>query len=455
MSKRFLVVFALLMAITAPAYARFVPGTSIIPAQSDETQVVVPPGEKIKLALATDLSNLLPEPGTDYRNAALLAVDQWNEAGGIMGFEIELVVEDDRCEGAEATNVANLFASDPQIMAVVGHVCSGASIPASTIYNDARIPMASVSTAAAFTAQGYDITNRISFSDAAQGVVDARYIREELGAEVIGILHDNTDYGKGLADEVQKEFENLGGSVVFFQAIDVDDQDYRPVLTVLAEEAVDVVFFGGYQNQAALLVNQMQEVGMQEVIFFSDDGVLTEAYIDQAGEAAEGSYASFTDDTAFANAEANDAFDEAYEEAFGVAPDELGPYHGHAYDGANIILSAIEKVATVDDEGNLIVGREELIQAIRDTENFEGLTGVLTCDDMGECGAGIVGINVVEDGEWVPVEVPSELQLGGGDADMDEEDMDDSEDDDADDDDSDDAEDDDNGDDADSDDDSD
>ncbi|MCI0713587.1 MAG: ABC transporter substrate-binding protein [Chloroflexi bacterium] len=405
-SLRYAIVLVLALAIALP----LIPSAE---AQSDATQIVVPAGETIKIGLATDLSNVIPEPGADIRNGALIAVQQANEAGGVEGFEFELDVQDDRCEGADATNVANLFAADPQVTAVVGHVCSGASIPASAIYQDARIPMVSPSsTASAFTASGFDVVNRVAFTDAAQGVVDARFIYEVLGVRNMAILHDNSDYGKGLADEVQAEFERIGGTLSGYEAIDIDDQDYRPVLTVLAAEPPELIFFGGYQNQAALLVSQMQEVGLADTLFFSDDGTFTQAYIDQAGDSAEGTYASFVDSSGFADAEANEAFDAAYEEAFGVAPDDLGPFHAHAYDAANLIMEAIRSVATVDDEGNLVINREDLISAVRATENHEGLTGTLTCDENGECGAGIIGANIVEDGEWVAVEVPAELQFG-------------------------------------------
>ncbi len=410
---RYLVVVVVLLAIAAPSYASVVPTTQAVPGQSDATQIVVPAGESIKVGLATDLSNVIPEPGADIRNGGLLAVKEVNDNGGIQGFTVELDVQDDRCDGADATNVANLFAADPQIAAVVGHVCSGASIPASAIYNDARIPMVSPSsTAAAFTASGFDVVNRVAFTDSAQGVVDARFIYDQLGARNIALLHDNTDYGKGLADEVKAEFERLGGTVTAFEAIDPEDQNYRSVLTDLVEDAPEVIFFGGYQTQAALLVTQMQEVGLEDAVFFSDDGTYTQAYIDQAGENAEASYASFVDSSSFANADANDAFDAAYEAEFGVLPDDLGPFHAHTYDAAMIILQAIDKVATVDGDGNLVIVREELIQAIRDTEGYEGLTGVLSCDDHGECGAGIIGVNVVEGGEWLAVEVPEGLQFG-------------------------------------------
>src|SRR5690606_19913467 len=100
---------------------------------------------------------------------------------------------------------------------------------------------------------------------------------------------------------------------------------------------------------------------------------------------------------------------------FGVAPDELGPFHYHAYDAASILLDAIEAVAVVDDAGNLVIDREALIVAVRETTDYEGLTGVLSCDGIdgiGECGAGVIGVNVVEDGAWVAVDVPEELQYG-------------------------------------------
>jgi branched-chain amino acid transport system substrate-binding protein len=115
----------------------------------DPAVATIAPGETVKIGLATDLSNIIPAPGEDIANGGQLAVNQYmEEMGGLLGFEVELVIEDDRCTGEDATSVANLFASDPSIVAVVGHVCSGASIPASEIYEEARIPMVSPSSTA-------------------------------------------------------------------------------------------------------------------------------------------------------------------------------------------------------------------------------------------------------------------------------------------------------------------
>ncbi|MCL4876936.1 MAG: branched-chain amino acid ABC transporter substrate-binding protein [Anaerolineae bacterium] len=376
----------------------------------EEGVVTFAAGDSVKIGLATDLSNLIPAPGQDIANGAQLAVDEFNEAGGLQGFTVELVVEDDRCVGEDATSVANLFVSDPHIVGVVGHVCSGASIPASEVYQEARIPMVSPSsTAGAFTARGLDVANRVAFNDNIQGVVAARFIFSELGAQRIAVLHDNTSYGEGLASTVAATFEELGGEVITFEVVDPEEQDFRPVLTVLAGEEPDLIYLGGYEAQAALIVQQMAEVGLEDTIFFSDDGVYTATYLELAGDASEGTYVTFG--AQVGDPEANEAFDERYEEKFGVAPDELGPFHAQAYDAATVILKALEAVATVDDAGNLSVDREALIEAVRTTEDLEGLSGLITCDENGDCGSATIAVFVAEGGEWVEVEVPEELQV--------------------------------------------
>jgi branched-chain amino acid transport system substrate-binding protein len=398
-SVRFIVLIALLIVAISPVYAQ----------EGEEGVVVVPPGGTIKLALATDLTGPIAEMGLDIQYAGEVAVAEVNEAGGIKGFPVELIVEDDRCSGDEATTVASRVVSNPEIVAIVGHICSGATIAASDVYEEARIPMMSPSaTNAMLTNRGLEVFNRVAFSDGVQGQVDAHYIYKVLGFRKIAILHDNDAYGLGLATVVQQEFEALGGEVVAFEGINPDDQDYRPVLTPMVTDEPEAIFFGGYKEQAILLVTQKNDVGLEDVVFFSDDGVYAQAYIDGAGEAAEGSYASFAV-PAEGREEASAAFDAAYEELHGVPPLEQGPFHYHAYDSAMMLMQAIDQVAVVDDDGNLVINREELVAAVRATAEFEGLTGLLTCTETGECGSFTIGVNIVEGGEWVPVEVPEDL----------------------------------------------
>jgi branched-chain amino acid transport system substrate-binding protein len=394
---RFLVLIALLVVAINPVYGQ------------DEGKVVIKPGEKIKIAIGTDLTGPIAQFGLDIANAGQLAIAQANEAGGIQGFEIEAVVEDDRCSGDDATTVANRVVSDPMVVAVLGHICSGATTAASDVYEAAMLPMMSPSaTAASVTERDLAVVNRVAFRDDVQGVVDAHYMYKVLGLRKIAVLHDNDTYGLGLAEKVQEVFVELGGEVVAFEGINVADQDFRPILTPLAALEPEAIFFGGYVQQAVLLVPQKADVGLEDVIFFSDDGVYGDALIEGAGEAAEGVYASFAE-TPETDPERLEAFDAAYEEAYGVMPSDLGPFHYHAFDSANMLLAAIDEVAVVDDAGNLVIDRAELVAAVRATAEFDGLTGLLTCDEKGDCGAGSIAINIVEDGAWVAVEVPEDL----------------------------------------------
>jgi branched-chain amino acid transport system substrate-binding protein len=195
----------------------------------------------------------------------------------------------------------------------------------------------------------------------------------------------------------------LGGTVVSFDGIQVGDVDYRPVLTQVATNSPEVIFFGGYYQEAALIVGQMAETGLEDTEFFSDDGVYGDPFIDTAGAIGEGVFASFVagDEVADANA----AFDAAYLEMWGVTPDEQGPFHAQAYDSVQVIAAALASAAETDDngEGYLFFDREDVVDAVRGTANLQGLSGVITCSAIGDCGAGGIQIFQVQDGAFVQI----------------------------------------------------
>jgi branched-chain amino acid transport system substrate-binding protein len=272
------------------------------------------------------------------------------------------------------------------------------------ILAEAGIPHVSASaTNPAVTSEDCEICNRVALSDKLQADVDAEYIFNVLGVTTAAVMHDNTDYGLGLAELFQEAFELLGGTVTSFDGIQVGDVDYRAVLTQVATNSPELIFFGGYYQEAALIAAQMPETGLEEAILFSDDGTYGQPFIDTAGEFAEGVYASFVaGDEAV---EANEAFDAAYEEMWGVAPDAQGPFHAQAYDSIQMIAAALESVAHEDDNGDgyLIFDRAEIIAAIRGTSGLQGLSGTITCNDIGDCGAGGIQIFQVQDGAFVQI----------------------------------------------------
>ena len=370
----------------------------------DAGYVVVAPGESIRIGASVALTGPIPDPGRDIANGAEIAVDDINDEGGIMDHMVELVLEDGACDGDAGTVVANKFAADPSIVAVSGGTCTGETLGLAPILQAARIPFVSPSaTNPAVITEECDICNRVALSDALQGVIDADFVYDVLGVTTVAVMHDNSDYGLGLAQIFQTQFEARGGTVTDLEGVQVGETDFRAVLTLVATNQPELIFFGGYSDEAGLITQQMDEVGLVDALFFSDDGAYTQQYLDTAGAAAEGAYMSFVSGDEVA--EANDAFNAKYEEKYGVLPDDLGPFHAQSYDWVRLIADAIARVAVADDAGMgyLLINREDLISAIRATEGLQGLTGVLTCTAVGECGAGGIQIFTVENGAFVQV----------------------------------------------------
>lgn len=376
--------------------------------------VMIAKGKTIKIGWAGDESLQLVVPSQGILFGAKIAASRLNKAGGIQGFQVEVIDLDDQCKGDAATTVAQKFASNPEIVGIVGHVCSGATIAAADVYEKARIVMVSGSvTADALTNKGLTVFNRVVLNDGVQGVADAMFFTTELKAKKLAVLDDNQLYGKGLADTVKATFTKLGGTVTDSESIDPAVKDYRAVLTKLLADPPDVLFFGGYEGPGALLTQQMKEVGLTKTIFFSDDGVQTSTYLTLAGKDSEGAYASAlaskTDDAA-----ALKSFSDEFAKTFNVDYAKYDPYQPNGFDAANVLFQAIASVAKVDSSGNLNVDREALIKAVRATKNFKGLTGTLTCDDKGNCGAGAATVAEVQGGKWVPLKTYTLADLGIG-----------------------------------------
>lgn len=369
-------------------------------AQPAANQVVIAPGQPIRIGGSFALTGPIPDPGKDIRQAAEIAIDELNAAGGVEGFLFELVAEDGACSGDQGTVVGNKFAADPTIVAVTGGTCSGETIGLKPILLKARIPFVSPSaTNPDVVSADCDVCNRVALSDALQGEVDADFVFNTLGLKKVAVMHDNSDYGKGLAEIFQNAFTKLGGEVSSFEGVQVGDTDFRAALAKIGANQPELVYFGGYSTEAALIAQQMREsAGLENAKFMSVDGAYTQQYLQAAGAAAEGTYMSFV--AGDAQAEKLAAFTEAYVAKFGVEPSQLGPFHGQSHDSVMLIADAIKRTAQVDSAGNLVIDREALIKAIRATAGLEGITGTLTCDAMGECGAGGVQIFIVENGAF-------------------------------------------------------
>ena len=337
--------------------------------------VDIPEGEPVHIAW------MLPRAGgaSVYGDSAIggmgIAIA---EQGQILGHDILLTGEDSECSAEGGETAAQRIAADPTIVGVIGTTCSSAMTAAMSTISEAGLTILSPSnTSPALTnpAETYEEGYfRTAHNDLFQGAMAGRFAIEELGASTASAIHDGDPYTAGLAKAFTDEFSNLGGTVLATEAVNKGDTDMRPVLTTIASNAPDVLFFPVFQPEGDFIAAQSVEVpGLEDTILFAADGVLVAPFAPSAGSAALGMYLSGPALSGPAAA----AYLESYQEAEGELPP--GPFGEHAYDGIRILFAAIESVAVRDDDGTLHIGRQALRDAVTATSGFDGLTGVLSC----------------------------------------------------------------------------
>ena len=356
---------------------------------------VIKPGQTIKIAMGAPMTGDNAAFGQDISQGAKIAM---TDAGQFNGFSFELVAQDDGGTAEGGAAVANKFVSDPTIVAIEGHIFSGATKAAIPIYEKAGLPMMSPSaTNPDLTKQGSKVFNRLVFTDAFQGKSAAEYLFNKLGVKQLAVIHDGQAYGQGLAQVVNDTFTQLGGTVVAFQAITPGEADYTAVLADIASKKPQAIFYGGYTAEAVVLVNELKQTGLEGVIFFGDDGTFGQDFLDRTGANGEGAYAT---SLIPASSPAKDKFDAAYKAAYGTDPGKLSPYTWTAYDAGAVLVKAIKETAIMGGDGNLYVPRGALVAAVRGIKDYQGLSGMVSCDNTGECASSSPNFNVVKDGKW-------------------------------------------------------
>jgi len=357
---------------------------------------VIKPGQTIKIGMGAPMTGDNAAFGQDISQGAKIAM---TDAGQLNGFSFELVAQDDGGTAEGGAAVANKFVSDPTVVAIEGHIFSGATKAAIPIYEKAGLPMMSPSaTNPDLTKQGSKVFNRLVFTDAFQGKAAAEYLFNTLKFTKLAIIHDGQAYGQGLAQVVNDTFKGLGGEVVAFQAITPGESDYTAVLADIASKKPQAIFFGGYTAEGVVLVNELKQTGLEGVVFFGDDGTFGQDFLDRTGANGEGAYATSLIPP---SSPARDKFDAAYKAAYGTDPGKLSPYTWTAYDAGAVLAKVIKDVAILGKDGNLYVPRGALVAAVRGLKDYQGLAGVVSCDPTGECASSNPNFNIVKNGQWV------------------------------------------------------
>ncbi|OGO06743.1 MAG: hypothetical protein A2Y73_08470 [Chloroflexi bacterium RBG_13_56_8] len=352
-------------------------------------------GEKVKVAYVGPMTGDYAAFGTDISRGAELAL---KENPDVEGFEIEMVVEDTQGTPEQGAAVANKLAADPKVVAVDGHTFSGSTEVAIPVYEGAGIVMMSPSaTTPSLTRLGSKVFNRVAFHDEMQALFASSYIYDNLGIRKLAYMHDGGSYGQPLAEMTANFFEHAGGTVVGSEGITPGETDYSAPLAAIAALDPELIYYGGYDADAAVLVSQMAAAGLDGVLFFGCDGTYGVNYLDLAGAAAEGTFSTYVP---IPESQAFEKFKTDYEAAYGDPQGKLSPFSPHGHDAMAVLLSAIDQVA-VKSGNNLIIPRRALANAVRATKDFSGLTGTITCSETGECAAASIKFMKVEGGQWV------------------------------------------------------
>ena len=374
--------------------------------------VDIAPDEPVHIAWMLTVTGATAFLGEDSVGGIEIAVD--DRGGELLGHEILLTGEDSGCSPEGAQTAATKVAADPTVLGVIGTNCSSAMTAAMSTISSAGLSILSPSnTAPALTLDGETWQPgyyRVCHTDLFQGAVAAQFAYNEVGARTLATIHDGSPYADQLQAVMAGEFERLGGTVTFQGAVNVGDTDMRTVLTSVAADSPDALYFPIFEPEGPFIIQQSSEIiGLENTVLYGADGLLVDSFPENSGANADGMYLSGP----YVTGAAYDEFLAKWESKYGGVPPS--GFHAFAYDATNILLDAIEQVAVVDDDGTLHVGRQALRDAITATSTT-GLSGKVDCGDKefsvglahGDCATGeALGIfqitsAEIDDGNWPP-----------------------------------------------------
>ena len=350
----------------------------------------------VKIGFVGPLTGDQAPQGIGMLHGAELAVQQANARGeALPGLRLALVALDDQRNPTQAVAAAKKLVSDPDVVAVVGHLNSSCTMPASAIYHQARIlNISPVSSNPQISRQGFDTFYRTCATDDLQGPGAALFAVKGLGAKRIFILDDMTTYGRGLSNEFKTKVQSLGAAVAGHEGITQGDKDFTPLLTKIKSLNPDLVYFAGMFPEGALLIKQRAQVGLGGV-FMGGDGLFDAGLIDLAGpEAADGIYLT-TIGSDIRQIPTAQEFLKAYEATFGP----VGAYSSYAYEAANIAIWAIQRAGKKD--------RAAVLAAMKSLKDYPGLFGLQNFDAKGDSLIHDVGIFTVKAGKFQFVKTAS------------------------------------------------
>jgi len=379
------------------------------PAKTAEAPKAAAPAEEtitVRIGHAGPLTGGIAHLGKDDENGVHLAVDEANDKKIKLGgktVKFEMMSEDDQADPKMGPTIAQKFV-DAKVAGVVGHLNSGVSIPASAVYNQAGIPMISGSaTNPKLTEQGFKTIFRTVGRDDQQGPAVASYIANELKAKKVAIADDATAYGEGLANEVEKTLKAAGVQVLTREKTNDKATDFKAILTKMKGRSPDAIFYGGMDATGGPMLKQARELGIKAQFAFGDGACTAEMNKLAGDKAAEGMICS---QAGIPTQMASKTFQEAFTKKYG----EIKQYAPFFYDGANVLIAAMQKADSADPAKYL-----PELQKI----SYDGATGHIEFDEKGDRKNAEMTIFQMKSGKVEPIAIVQNgktTKIGSGDS---------------------------------------
>jgi len=348
-------------------------------------------GQEIHIGIGGPLTTGSASFGIEMRQAVQLAVDERNAAGGILGAKILADAVDDAADNQKGEAAARHFCDDPADLAVVGHVNSGVTIAASTIYDGCGLVMiTAMASSPGVTERGLTHVFRLTNRDDRKGPGLASYLYKTDGKRRAIVVDDQTPYGKGLADSFAKGFESVGGSILARKAVTVGETDFHAMLGGLPKD-FDVVFFGGIR-EGALILKQMRELGMNALFACGDGCWDVKGFIVPAdGAAMKGEGVRILSAApSLGKVPGSTEFAARYTDKYGA----INNYAANSYDSARIVMAAIEQAAAAKKG---MPTRTEVLGAMKSLK-FQGIAYArpVQWTAKGDNESAVIFVNVVD-----------------------------------------------------------
>jgi branched-chain amino acid transport system substrate-binding protein len=339
-------------------------------------------GGVIKIGNDAPLTGDIPKVGEESKYALEMWVEDINKAGGLdvggVKYKVQVINEDNESKAESATAAALKLINNDKVLAIIGPYSSKQAVPTGGVCNENKVPMISPWSTNPRTTKDRPWVFRGCFLDSFQGMVDAKFAKEELGAKKVAVLYDvASDYPKGLAEFFKKGAEKEGLQVVAFESFTTKDRDFSAQLTKIKNSGADVLFTPQYYDEVPLIVKQAHQLGWNKPILGSDSWGSPEL-MKLCGDDCVGSY--FSTHWAYSGVKGKaKEFVDRFNKKYGYKPGDVAAL---TWDSAHILQQAIQNCGKLT--GNLQKDRQCIRDNMAKIKEYPGITGKMTFTEEGD-----------------------------------------------------------------------